>query len=220
MQQAPSYRRRALQICGLILLAAGLVAATGCQLIAAPFLMWGPEATKDVPAEYPHLHDKEVCLVVWCDPDTLFEYPNVRFEVSEYVAYAMKAAGIKGLSFVSNRQVTDLQAREPKWEKEPPGRLGAKFHADRVLTIELTQYTMREPDNPHLYRGHISANLRVYDCNSPDARWQWQGSTEIAYPPDSVGQWGSDERTIRRAAMELFASEVAGKFYDRKIKVK
>ncbi|MBK8916134.1 MAG: hypothetical protein IPM64_16325 [Phycisphaerales bacterium] len=201
------------------LLSALLLALAGCQLVAMPFIMWGAEPTKDVPAEFPHLQNREICLVVWCDSDTLFEYPNVRLEVSEYVAFAMKAS-VKGATFTSNRRVTELQSREPRWEREPPAKLGAKLGAERVLTIELTQYSMREPDNPHLYRGRIAANLRVYDAASPESRWLWQGTVEVAYPPDSVGAWGVPETQIRRGAMELFASEVAGKFHDRKIKAK
>lgn len=216
----PLTRLRAAVSLGLFgVLAGSALLSTGCQLVALPFLLWGQEPTKDVPAEFPHLQQKEVCLVVWCDADTLFEYPNVRFELSEYVAVAMRA-NVAGITFIPNRQVTELQTRESKWEREPPGRLGAKFGADRVLAIELTQYTMREPDSPHLYRGRIAANLRVYDANTPDARWLWQSNVDVAFPPGSVAPWGTDENTVRRGAMEAFATEVANKFYDRKVKVK
>jgi hypothetical protein len=41
----------------------------------------------------------------------------------------------------------------------------------------------------------------------------------VAYPPNSAGQWGSDDQAIRGATLEAFALELAGRFYDRRVKV-
>ena len=204
-------------ICTLLL---PLLAATsGCRLLAAPILMWGKEPTKDVPAEFPYLQGKKVCLVVWADSETLFEYPWVQLEVSEHIAEAMKP-NVEGVSFIPNRSVVDLQQREVDWERMDPALLGKRFGADRVLMIELTQYTTREPDSPHLYRGRIAAGVKVYDTGYLRSAPVFKTSVETVYPPESVGQWGTDGRAIRKATMEAFAAELAGKFYDRRVKVK
>lgn len=196
-----------------------LGASSGCRLLAAPFLLWAPEPTKEVPAEFPYLQDKKVCLLVWADSETLFEYPWVQLEISEHVATAMKPQ-VSGVSFIPNRGVVELQRREYDWERSDPAVLGARFGADRVLMIELTQYTTREPESPHLYRGRIAANLKVYNTAFRNSAPVFKSSVEIVYPPDSVGQWGTDDRNIRKATMEAFAVELAGKFYDRRVKVK
>jgi hypothetical protein len=193
--------------------------ASGCKLLAAPALLWGKEPTKEIPAEYPYLPDKKVCVVVWADYETLIEYPWVRLELSEHIAKAMES-NVAGVSFVPNRKVTELQERDGDWDHQDPAILGSRFGADRVLMIELTQYTTREPDSPHLYRGRIAANIKVYDTQYPNSMPSYRTDIEIVYPPDSVGQWGTDDQSIRRATMEAFALEVAGKFYDRQVKVK
>jgi hypothetical protein len=162
----------------VLLLAGGLA---GCQWLAAPWLMWGPEVTKTVPAEYPYLAGKKACVLVWAEMDTLFVYPHVQLEVAEHVAYAMQGK-VEGVSFTPNRT--------------------------------------REPDSPHLYRGRISANVSVYDTAYPNSEPAYRTVVETVYPPDSVGQWGSSDNGIRLATMQLFAEEVAGKFYDRKVKVR
>jgi hypothetical protein len=210
-------RTAALMICMLVALV--LVSSCGCKLAAAPFLMWGPEPTKEVPAEYPYLQGKKVCLLVWADSETLFEYPWVRLEVSEHVAQAMQA-NVKGVSFVSNRNVVDLQRRDLDWDRRDPAVLGKRFAADRVLMLELTQYTTREPESPHLYRGRIAANVKVYDTAYPGSAAAFKTSVETVYPPESVGQWGTDDQAIRQATMEAFAVEVAGKFYNRRVRVR
>ena len=54
--------------------------------------------------------------------------------------------------------------------------LGARFGADRALMIELTQYTTREPESPHLYRGRIAANNgETLFILGPDDRWRIHG---------------------------------------------
>jgi len=192
--------------------------------MAAPFLLWLPEPTKDVPAEYPYLAGKKVCVVVWAEPDTLFEYPHVQREVSEHVAEAMrqgfKTADVASVSFVPNQQVVEFQGRNPRWDRMHPAEIGERFAAERVLMIELTQYTTREPDAGHLYRGRIAANVKVYDTAYPGSTYSYRAAIEVAYPPESHGAWGTDDRGILKATLELFASEVAGKFYDRKVKIR
>jgi hypothetical protein len=197
-----------------------LLALTGgCRLLAAPVLMWGKEPTKEVPAAYPYLRDKKVSVLVWADSETLFEYPWVQLEVSEHVAAAMQP-NVSGISFVPNRQVVELQRREPDWDRSDPAVLGAQVGADRVLMIELTQYTTREPESPHLYRGRIAANVKVYDTAYRNSAPVFKAAVETVYPPESAGQWGTDDVGIRKATMEAFALDLAGKFYDRRVKVK
>lgn len=187
--------------------------------MAAPFLMWGPEPTKTIVAEYPYLQGKKTCILVWADRDTLFEYPHVQLEVSEHLAMPLKT-NVRGISILPNENITDMQKREPDWDRVAPARLGARLGADRVLMVELTQYSTREPESTHLFRGRISANVKVYDTDHPDAAPAYRTTVETAYPKDSHGQWGTDDRQIRKGAMEAFADEVARKFYDHKVKVR
>ena len=200
------------------LLALLLTVTGGCRLLTAPLLMWGREPTKEIPAAYPYLRDKKVCVAVWADSETRFEYPWVQLELSENVAAALKS-NVPGISLVPNREVVDLQGRDVDWDRKDPALLGERFGADRLLLIELTQYTTREPESPYLYRGHIAANVKVYDTQYPNSAPAFKDNVEVAYPPDSVGQWGSDDQSIRGATMEAFALELAGKFYDRRVKV-
>lgn len=196
-----------------------LALAGGCKLLATPALLWGKEPTKSVPAEYPYLQGKKVLILVWADPETLFEYPWVQLELSEHAAAAMKP-NIPGINFVPNRSVYDYQRAEPDWDRADPAVIGSRFGASRVLLIELTQYTTREPESPHLYRGRIAANVKVHDAAYKNSSPSYRTAVETAYPPESAGEWGTDDVGIRKATMEAFALDLAGKFFDRQVKVK
>lgn len=196
-----------------------LVGASGCKWMAAPFMMWGDPPKKAVPAEYPYLESKKAAIAIWADADTLFEYPNVRLELSEHVKAALES-NIHGATFVPNRTVIEYQARDLDWDRIDPATLGAKFKADRLILIELTEYTAREHDSPHLFRGRIAANVRVYDCAEPDSKPTYRTTLRTLHPADNPAPWGSSPDAVRRAAMEAFSTELAQRFYDHKVQVK
>lgn len=201
--------------------AAALIVALlpGCKMAAMPWLMWGKEPTRTVEAEYPYLDGKRICIAVWADSNTLFEYPYVRIELSEHLRTALQDQ-IPRISFIPNRDVVDYQKSHPDWDREDPIAIGAHFQADRVLLVELTHYTTREPDSPHLLRGIVAANVRLYDVEAPKSEPLYRTTVEAVYPEQSPTAWGTSESAVRRAAMETFAIKVAHKFHDYREKVR
>jgi len=191
-----------------------LLTSSGCRLLA----LFADPPTKDVPAEYPYLADKRVCIVVRTDDEIEFTYPDVRWETADHVRVALEGK-VLGVDVVGPRKVVDFQRKESDWDSMDPARIGKRFDAERVLEIDLTQYTTREPESPHLYRGHISAAVRVYNTDFPGRDAAWQAEVRTIYPPEGPGAWGTTDRDIRAATLAAFAQDVAGKFYDRKVKV-
>ncbi len=205
---------------GIAALLLPLVAASaGCQAFTAAVLILGGEPTKNVPAEYAYMAKQKVCVLVRAEMETQFEYPHVQWEVADHVRVALEA-NVKGATVVDPRKVVDFQRRDSGWEKMDPAVVGKRFSADRLLEISLTEYTTREPDSPHIYRGHISALISVYNTEYPNSEPVYTKEIQTVYPPDSQGDWGTGDKAIRRATMEAFAQDVAGKFYDRTVKVK
>jgi hypothetical protein len=200
--------------CAAVLLLPLVACSSGCHLLG----LLGPDEMKTVPAEYPYMAGKRVCIVVRAGMETLSIYPHVQLEVADHVRVQLEA-NVKGTTVVEPRKIVDLQRSDPDWEKMDPAALGKRFGADRVLECDLTQYTTREPESDYMYRGHISAALRVFDTEYPNSQPTFQTQVQTVYPKDGPGKWGSDDRAIRRATMEIFAQDVAFKFYDHKVKV-
>ena len=192
-------------------LSMAVLGATGCQLIGLFF-----HSDKEVKAEYPFLAQKRICLIVRADLETQSMYPHVQFEIADHVRGELEA-NIRPVTVIDPRKVVDFQRADPSWETLDPAAIGKRFGADRVLEIDLTQYTTREPENEYLYRGHIAAAIRIYQVEYPNSKPSYKAQVQVAYP-ERGGQWGMDERSIRAASMELFAHEVAGKFFDHTVK--
>lgn len=204
---------------GIIGIALALLATNvGCKtLIGLPFVLWGKEPTRDVEAEYPYLPGKSVAVAVWADAETRFEYPHLELEVAQFVTDALKAS-VEDVTLMKAEKVVDFQRRNPNWDRMDPATLGGRFDVDRLIILELTQYTTREPESPFLFRGRIIANVKVYDSDYPNTQPQYSGHVETVYPKESHGEWGETDRSIRRETMKAFATDVAGLFYDREVK--
>lgn len=193
--------------------------AGGCMALATPVLLWGEEPTRTVAAEYPYLADRKVCVVVRAELETLVEYPHVQFELADHVRAALEQH-VPRIGVVEPRRVVDFQRQGADWERMDPAALGRRFGADRLVEIDLTQYTTREPESPYLYRGYIAAAVSVYNTDYPDSAPAYTTTVRVVYPPESAGAYGTSDREVRRATMEAFAEELAGRFYERKVKVK
>lgn len=189
----------------------------GCEAFMFNTLFLSEEPTKRIPAEYKYLQKQTVCILVRVEPETLFEYPHVQWEVADHVRVALEA-NVKGLKVVDPKRVVEFQRRDANWSRMDPAELGKRFGAERVIEITLTQYTTRDPDSPHIHRGHIHALVNVYQSKYPGHEPSYSTEIRTFYPPVQGGEWGQPERTIRRLLMEAFAQDVAGKFYDRDVK--
>ncbi len=200
-----------------IMLAAASHAIIGCRALAFPFLMWGEAPTKEVSAEYPHLAGRQVLVMVRAEADTLFDYPHVQYELARYVQAAIEP-NVSGVGFVPAKPVAEMQQQEPSWDKTPPAAHARRFRADRVLRIELTRYGTREPESPHLFRGHIHATVSIYDpAYGDNVDAVYRTTIESVFPEGGPGSYGVNDREVRRAVMEQFATQLARKFYDHEI---
>lgn len=194
-----------------------LTCSAGCRIFAAPFLLFGEEPTEEVKAEWPHLPGKHIAVLIWADSNTRFEYPNVCLELAEHLRVAMEPHLVRA-SFVPVRDVVEYQRSNPDWDLEDPAALGARFRADRVLLVELTQYTTREPEATHLLRGSIASSIKVYDCGLPASEPLYRTTVETVFPEEGASTWGTNESDLRLSTMEAYSLKVARKFYDHKIK--
>lgn len=202
---------------GMLMLTAALAALAGCKLIAAPFLMWGEEPTRLAQAEYPYLSGKRVAIAVWADGNTRFEFPHVQLEVAAHVETQLRKS-VPNITLIPARDVVDLQNKDARWDELPPAQLAARLDADRLILIELSEYATREPESPQLYRGRVAAAVKVYQAGETNTAPAYSTDVRASHPPDGPASWGVSEDSIRRAAMEAFANELAGKFHDRKVK--
>lgn len=203
-------------LCLLLLCAAAM---GGC-----PAVGWMAHAVsevapaKTVEAEYTGLANHKVAVLVDADLGILFQHPLAQLEVTERVSQLL-AANVEGITVIEPRQVVDFQQRNIYWNTASYQDIAQRLGVERLVMIELLDYRLHEPGNVNIWRGLISANVRVAETDSAKPNDAVYATTvTAAYPPKGqIGAVNADQRTIRLGVLDLFGRGVGGKFYDQKV---
>lgn len=201
----------------VILLAAVLPLVSGCNWLI-PLIMVG-EHKRKVPAEFTKLVNQNVLVLVWAQPETLFDFPRVRLETSTYIrdelAAKLKTHNISA-DFVDPARVEDFLQRSLEATSDPVA-LGRKFDASMVVYLELLQFQIRDSDAPDYLRGKVHASVAVYDLTAAaDETQRYELEPVTVRFPDGQPVMINPTATLRvhQGTYEVFAQTVARKFYD------
>jgi len=197
-------------------LVGGLLSA-GCNWLT-PLIFIG-EHKREVAPEFDKLAHSKVAVVVWTDQSTLFDYPYARLELATFVGdklYGEMAQRSLDTEVVDPRDVDDYLQQVPDAAIDPV-QVGRHFDVDYVIYIEVLEYQTRDPQQPQLLRGKISAAVAVHDIRSdPDLAEVYElAPVDCVYPENApVMLSRTNSRPIREATYVKFSELVARKFYE------
>jgi hypothetical protein len=184
----------------------------GCNLILPLAMM--QEHKRTIPPEYAKLDGKRAMVLVWAEPETLFDYPHVRLELATYVRDKIRAK-LSDVTFVEPVRVEDHLQRSLDADADPV-RIGRQFNAQIVVYIELLEFQIRDPEVPDLVQARIRASVAVHDLTADPDEAAFQELTPVLVtepegPPVLITR--ANVTQIRQAAYVKFAEMVARKFY-------
>lgn len=201
--------RQAAAVAGLALT---VVTLSGCTYLI-PLFMIG-EHKQTIPAEYDGLRNSRTMVLVWAGQETLFDYPYVRLELATYIADKLRGE-VEGIELVEPARVEDHIQRTLATAFDP-AEVGRRFHADKVIYLELLEMRMRRPETPTLLQGTISASVAVFDIQADvDDPQRFELATVTATYPERqpiLNNRGAAE-LVRQQTYINFAERTAQKFY-------
>lgn len=197
------------------LLACMTAALAGCNWLRGILVLTSPEPTRQVEAEFDGLVGKRVVVIVEAEMETLFDFPRIRREAAEQIAYHLTQY-VADLQPIPPRQVADYRARGYRTEYQPSHEIGEHFQADYVLRAELLTFATREEASASLYRGRADVMLALYDVHGDTPTDPvWNGRVKVSYPPGGpLGPGQIDEEKIYSRTLRLLGERVTQKFYD------
>ncbi len=201
----------------VIFAAAAATAAAGCNLFT-PLFFFG-EHKRRVPAEFSKLAGQNVLILVWAQPETLFDYPHVRLETSIYLRDKLDAelrTRKTQVDFVDPARVEDYLQRSLEASADPEA-VGRRFDASMVIYIELLEFQIRDPDAPDFLRGQAHASVAVYDLTAAaDETKRYELAPVTARYPENQPLMINPTATrhVHEGLYVTFAELVARKFYD------
>jgi len=197
-----------------------LVCGAGCNLLTPLAFVGNPQ--QKVPAEFDKLRNTRTAVLVWAEPETIFHYPHVRFELSAAVRGHLLAKlneGESRLEVVDPSDVEDFVQKRRSAAIDPVA-VGRHFECDYVIFIELLRFQIRDTDAPELLHAKVDAAVSVHDVRAdPDQSMRYDvSSVETVHPAGGpVLMSPTNSLIIRQQVYEKFAEEVARKFYDHTV---
>lgn len=184
----------------------------GCSLIKAAAYFAQPETVKVAP-EFNRLPEKQVLVYVWAEPEILWNYSKLRLDLSAYLGAYLRQH-VEKVTMVDAIQVERYveQQRTPDLD---PVELGRQFKADMVIHVSVHQFSIRDPEMAHFYRGRIGASVQVYDLTSPDEpeRVVLQDVMVVVPEEGPLGLENATAAQVRQMSYDAFTVAVGKKFH-------
>lgn len=205
----------------LAALLATSLAAAGCNVLGYLGYLVAPDRKVTRKAEYTGLRNRNVAVVIYADPERLYNFDTVPYELGMAVNYEL-VQRVDGAKVIDPAVVIRYQRENLHWDSMPLPELGAALGADDVLYISLTDFRTREPGSAHLARGRIDAQVSIWkvvpDPDSDGCVWRKE-SVRVVFPKDAPAGLSSpfEDQFLRTQTEQLFAQRLVQYFYDHKI---
>ena len=208
-----NYKFVILVICSIWLL--------GCNMLQWPAYVIFGQRNEKVKAEYTGLKGHKTAIVVATGPGVDFEYPEARINVAMATEVTIRGE-IDDLEFVEQEKVERFQLANLDWPAISMSEIAHRLGVDRILYIDLYEFTMYEQRSVQLLRGRVRATMQIYEADSPfPNRVVYQNEVATLHPEH--GPVPSSPAAMQKLQMEtiiIFAQTISRKFYDHKVTAK
>jgi hypothetical protein len=182
-----------------------------------------PPAT--VAPRYAGLQGESVAVMVWAEPGAQIDWPKLRLDVAgglqEKLRQAQEATAkkkgseLEGTQFVRADSVVRFQEEHPEIEGEPIIKVAPRLGATRVIYIEIDEFQTRADPSVELYRGAVSASVKVVEVAGGRATIAHEEPAIHAQYPAKAPEEGitnTNDYTVYRGTVDAFTTELAKLF--------
>lgn len=195
-----------------------VIAMPGCE--AGRFLAYAiagdGEKTVHVKAQYTGLENQSFAVLVAADDYTSFTYPGASLAIARGLT-ANIATGVQGSRPMDPTQVIAFQKENPYWLTVPYDQIIQRLGVDRLVIVDLVEFSLREPGNSHVWQGQLVANVGVAEANANDGNRLVFSTTVKSRFPDNdsrVGVLNSSDKSIQLGLVANFSQQAANLFID------
>jgi len=211
-----------------IVLLVGIVCAVGgCAAEEKPRNKW----VETPLVFYEGLKGQSCAVMVWADWRTRTEYNQVQLDLGKVLTRKIdenmkpKKEGKKSegppVTFTNPASVVRYQREHPEVMSMPIAEVAPRLQAQRVVYVELEEFSAHSPEAVMVLKGNAKATLRVVEVNGAEAKVVFEEPGIAAhFPPDRpegvVESEKVNVRTIYEGTIELLAEKLAARFSNPK----
>lgn len=157
----------------LVLVTMLLLSTTGCQIVIGVLMILQglPKQDSDFRTKTGlNIEDKNKKVVVLCTSPEKAKQEHVALdmEIIQEVSRTLRANGVNVIE--PNEILTWIDDHGGELLESDMLEIGQKFNVDYLIQIQLDQYSITDPGSPGLFRGNVSAKVRVWARDSKVAK--------------------------------------------------
>lgn len=223
---------RKFSVCSIFIVAAlvGMISVLGgCQLFGVlAYAVTGDDGRKvDVKSQYVDLAYRKTAVIVALPEDTYRRYPTAQKRITQMIARRLQL-NVEGVRIINPDHIVSFQNENPYWNTLLYSELADAFNVDRLILVDVNQYSMYEPGNQNVMQGVIVADVGVIEAANPETgevgsgnNLAFQQIVEVRYPEDTeLGVPDGDQATVELATVATFAERAVWLFHDHEEVVK
>jgi len=183
--------------------------------IAAVAVKAYEDSTPNVlPGEYLGIAGKTVAVVVSADRSAQAEFPTLVYELTRRINARLVEQG-EVAGYISEQDLALFYANNPQWPAMTKADLAKELGGvERIILVELYEFSLREPGNQYLWDGTASGLIAVLETDSSlPEEYAFQRSVRVGFP-DSSGYGPNDfgPGVVATALLQRTADRVAWLF--------
>lgn len=190
---------------------------SGCSVIG--FIGAGKQAMEDQmliekPAEYP-LHGLKVAVVIDSDLVIHYEHPGINSLIAAAVAGRI-AKNVPDVQVVRPDAVARWQFETPQWTAMPSTEIAKSLDVDRVIYIDLQQFSLTPPGNAYEWEGICNATIGIIESDSYEHDGfadSYEIMAEFPRRPSVLTRDEASEGVISQGLLNEFIKQTAWLFY-------
>jgi hypothetical protein len=202
----------------MVLSIGAALALGGCmfaQLVGGMAASAERSGSHDVKARYSGLADKTFAVAIAADRTLQSEYPQIvsafTQEITRRIALDAGASGV-----LPADEVLSFQFKHPGWTSLSPLDLAKELEVDRLVFIDLSDFTLNEPGNQYEWHGVAAGTIAVVETDAqPGLESTFREPVRVTFP-DNSGH-SRDNLAAQTVLSELsrrFCERAAWLFYD------
>lgn len=214
-----TFRKLALSLTALGACAVGL---SGCQVFGIASVMaktWEETGESTIPAQYEGLMGKYVAVIVYTDPATAMDQPDLITRLTQNVSLVLVMQQGLTAGVIDPIDVRKFQVENPGWAALSFGEIAKRLNAERLVWVEVHEHRLHEPGNTYTWSGRLSGRVGVVEAPTHEDDFvddfAFERQVHVQYP-DEEGYTPTDitAASVRAVLEKRFVDRVTWLFYE------
>ena len=157
------------RLAAILALSAGAAMLPGCNIVGyfmSNFMRSGEGAKKLQRAEYTGIDGNDFAVLIAADRAIQAQVPSVLPLLTQKISDRLRDE-TEATGYILPNDILRFQYVNPSWSARAYGELADELGVDRLIIVDLQEFRLNDPGNPHLWEGTASGTIAVVERDAP-----------------------------------------------------